>query len=587
MSSKFAGRSRAAWVLLSLAVGALGAVAPAFAVTLSGTPTAAIQPGQYYQFTPVTQGARNRWLHYTVTNRPSWAYFSRSRGALYGVPQTGDIGVYSNIVITVTDGRSIARLGPFSITVGSSVPPPDTTPPPTNTAPTLSGSPATSALVGQTYMFTPVAADADGDALTFSIAGSPVWASFSPSTGLLSGTPTAANVGISSGITISVSDGKATTALAPFSIDVQAAPDRAPTISGSPVSSITVGTAYSFRPSASDPDGNPLTFSIVNKPAWAAFDTATGELSGTPTVASTTSGITISVSDGQLSATLPAFALQVTVAPNRAPTISGTPGSTATVGTAYSFQPAASDADGDPLTYSIQNPPTWATFSTANGRLAGTPAAANVGTTSGIVISVSDGKTSTSLAAFSIQVQAAPNRAPTISGTPATTATVGTAYSFRPSASDPDSDPLTFSIVNPPTWATFSPSTGQLSGTPTAANVGTSALITIKVSDGKTTTALPAFVITVSGGSTGSVTLDWTPAQQNIDGSSLTNLTGYRIIYGTSPTALTQTIEIANPGLTTYLVDQLTPGKWYFSIKAYNSTGQESAPTNPVSATVQ
>ena len=586
MSPQSAGRSRAAWILLSLAVVAVGGVAPASAATLSGTPPASVQPGQFYQFAPVTRDVRSWRLRYTIANRPSWAYFSSSRGALYGVPRTRDIGVYSNIVITVNDGRSTARLGPFSITVASSVPPPTDPPPnpPPNTAPTISGSPATSALVGQTYMFSPTAADAEGDALTFAIAGTPAWATFSPSTGLLSGTPTSA--GTASGITISVSDGKATTALAPFSITVQAAPNRAPTISGSPVTSITVGTAYSFSPTASDPDGNPLTFSIANKPVWAAFDPATGRLSGTPTVASTTSGITISVSDGQASATLPAFALQVTAAPNRPPTISGAPATTVTVGTAYSFQPAASDADGDPLTYSIQNKPAWATFS-SSGRLTGTPAAANVGTTSGILISVSDGKTTVSLAAFSIQVQPAPNRAPTISGTPATTATVGTAYSFRPSASDPDSDPLTFSIANGPTWATFDPSTGQLSGTPTAANVGTSALITIRVSDGKTTTALPAFVITVSGGSNGSVTLDWTPSQQNTDGSSLTNLTGYRIIYGTSPTALTQTVELANPGLTTYLIEGLAPGNWYFSIKSYNSTGQESVPTTPVSATVQ
>ena len=164
---------------------------------------------------------------------------------------------------------------------------------------------------------------------------------------------------------------------------------------------------------------------------------------------------------------------------------------------------------------------------------------------------------------------------------------MGTAYSFRPNASDPDSDPLTFSITNPPSWATFSPATGQLSGTPAAANVGTSALITIKVSDGKTSTVLPPFVITVSGGSNGSVTLAWAPPQLNTDGSALVNLAGYRIIYGTSPTALTQTIQVPNPGLATYMVEALTPGTWYFSIKSYNSTGGESAPTTPVSAKVQ
>ncbi len=99
--------------------------------------------------------------------------------------------------------------------------------------------------------------------------------------------------------------------------------------------------------------------------------------------------------------------------------INGTPLTSVTSGTAYSFTPTASDANSDPLTFSIANRPTWATFSTSTGRLSGTPASTDVGTTSGIAISVSDGKVSTSLAAFSIAVTApAPPPPPPTSGTP-------------------------------------------------------------------------------------------------------------------------------------------------------------------------
>ena len=77
---------------------------------------------------------------------------------------------------------------------------------------------------------------------------------------------------------------------------------------------MTAGQPYSFQPVASDPDGQVLTFGISNKPAWAAFDPATGRLSGTPTPADsgTVANIVIAVSDGQASATLPAFNLTVT-----------------------------------------------------------------------------------------------------------------------------------------------------------------------------------------------------------------------------------------------------------------------------------
>jgi len=87
---------------------------------------------------------------------------------------------------------------------------------------------------------------------------------------------------------------------------------------------------------------------------------------------------------------------------NRAPVISGTPATSVTENTAYSFKPVASDADGDKLTFSIAKKPAWASFSSSTGRLSGTPGNSHVGTTSGIVISVSDGSVSRSLPAFNL-----------------------------------------------------------------------------------------------------------------------------------------------------------------------------------------
>src|SRR4029450_6300439 len=99
------------------------------------------------------------------------------------------------------------------------------------------------------------------------------------------------------------------------------------------------------------------------------------------------------------------------------PTISGTPSSSATEGTQYTFQPIATDADGDALTFTIANRPSWATFNSNTGRLQGTPSSSNVLTYGNIVISVSDGKASTPLPAFSITVAAA-YAAPASSGKP-------------------------------------------------------------------------------------------------------------------------------------------------------------------------
>lgn len=179
------------------------------------------------------------------------------------------------------------------------------------------------------------------------------------------------------------------------------------------------------------------------------------------------------------------------------------------------------------------------------------------------------------------------NNAPTISGTPPTSWNVGSEYSFQPTASDADGDALTFAIQNKPAWATFSSTSGRLSGTPAAADVSTFANIVISVSDGVASATLPAFSIAVSQVATGSATLSWTPPTQNTDGSALTNLAGYRIHYGTNSSALSQTVQIANPGLASFVVENLAPAKWYFAVKAYNSGGVESSLSNLASKTIQ
>ncbi len=94
----------------------------------------------------------------------------------------------------------------------------------TNTAPTISGTPASAVTAGSSFSFTPSASDADGDALTFAISGSPSWASFNTANGQLSGTPAPGDIGSYSNIVITVSDGQASANLAPFSIAVAAAP---------------------------------------------------------------------------------------------------------------------------------------------------------------------------------------------------------------------------------------------------------------------------------------------------------------------------------------------------------------------------
>lgn len=175
------------------------------------------------------------------------------------------------------------------------------------------------------------------------------------------------------------------------------------------------------------------------------------------------------------------------------------------------------------------------------------------------------------------------NRAPTISGTATPAVNASSPYSFTPSAADADGDTLAFTIQNKPAWATFNTATGRLSGTPSASDVGTYSNIRITVSDGEASTTLSAFSIAVTSVSNGSATLSWTAPTENTDGSTLSNLAGYRIRYGTSATALTQTIVISNASVTTYVVEDLAPSTWFFAVTAVTSTGTESIHSNVAS----
>jgi Putative Ig domain len=383
--------------------------------------------------------------------------------------------------------------------------------------------------------------------------------------------------------------------LAGFGPSIAHAANQPPTIYGTPPTYVKVNSYYTFLPGASDPDDvrNSLRFTVANKPSWAAFSQYSGRLTGVPTAAGTWSNIRITVSDGEASATLRAFTISTSTSAgstgNRAPTISGTPPTSATVGTAYSFRPTASDADGNTLGFSITNRPSWMSFNTSTGTLSGTPTTSNVGTFSNIVIRVSDGSATASLPAFTLTVRTSgtSNGTPVISGTPTTSVRSGIAYSFTPTASDPNGDPLTFSIQNRPSWATFSTSNGRLYGTPTSAQIGTYSNIVIRVSDGRASAALPAFAITVSDTANGSATLTWTPPTRNTNGTTLTNLAGYRIYYGTSASAMNQRAQIANPGTATYVINNLSPATWYFTVRAYTSAGVESSPSSTVSKTVR
>ena len=175
------------------------------------------------------------------------------------------------------------------------------------------------------------------------------------------------------------------------------------------------------------------------------------------------------------------------------------------------------------------------------------------------------------------------NTTPTITGTPNTTVTENTQFTFSPTANDANGDLLSFSITNKPDWASFNTATGQLTGTPTT--TGSYTNIAISVSDGLAIASLPAFSIHALG----SAVLSWSKPTLNEDGTTLIDLTGYVIYYGTSANKdeLNSRIPITDGNTTTYTINDLQPGiTYYFAIASVSSSGGEGKKSNPASKTI-
>ncbi|MGI2195768.1 beta strand repeat-containing protein, partial [Shewanella baltica] len=465
---------------------ASNSVTPNGAPVISGTPTLSVNQDVSYQFTPTASDSVGDVLSFSIANKPAWATFNTTTGTLSGTPSNQDVGVTNGIIISVSDGALSASLPAFNLSVVN-----------VNDAPTISSTAITAATQDAAYSYTFAASDTDvGDTLTLSAVTKPSWLSFNAATGLLSGTPSNADVGAHP-VTLRVTDTDGLTADQSFSITVTNVND-APTISSTAITAATQDAAYSYTFAAADTDvGDVLTFSAVAKPSWLSFNAATGLLSGTPGNADVGSHVVLlRVTDTDGLTADQSFSITVTNV-NDAPTISSTAITAATQDAAYSYTFAAADTDvGDTLTLSAVTKPSWLSFNAATGLLSGTPGNADVGSHV-VLLRVTDTDGLTADQSFSITVTNV-NDAPTISSTAITAATQDAAYSYTFAAADTDvGDVLTFSAVAKPSWLSFNAATGLLSGTPGNADVG-SHVVLLRVTDTDGLTADQSFSITVT-----------------------------------------------------------------------------------------
>ena len=184
------------------------------------------------------------------------------------------------------------------------------------------------------------------------------------------------------------------------------------------------------------------------------------------------------------------------------------------------------------------------------------------------------------------------NVAPTITGTPTTIINSGENYIFTPIANDSDGDKLVFSVKNLPAWASFSTSTGAITGIPGSNDTGSYNNISISVSDNTATTTLASFNIDVLNTNTAnnskSAKITWNIPSTYDDGSdmNISDIGGYRIYSGKSADKLNLVADINSSQQTSYTFENLADGIHYVSISIYDINGVESKLSAPLSFTI-
>lgn len=87
------------------------------APTITGIPVSVVVQDEFYEFLPTADDPDDDKLQFSVSRKPAWAKFDPVSGRLWGTPTAQDVGNFTNIRITVSDGTESASLDAFDVTV--------------------------------------------------------------------------------------------------------------------------------------------------------------------------------------------------------------------------------------------------------------------------------------------------------------------------------------------------------------------------------------------------------------------------------------------------------------------------------------
>ena len=377
---------------------------------------------ELYQYTVVATDADNGdVLTYSLAVAPAGMTIDPTTGVLLFTPtQLGDV----DVTVLVEDGNGGSASQSFVLSIGA--------------PPEITSVPLTLATQDSLYTYDVDATDANGDVLTYSFDMAPDGMLIDPVTGLIQWVPDAGQVG-DHDVMVRVTDTTTLFALQPFTVTVLA-PNAPPNITSTPATATQSDVLYEYQIVAVDGNNDALAFSLDVAPLGMTVNPASGLVQWTATDADAgLNDVTVRVEDGRGGFATQNYAIFVSAPPR----ITSAPVTTATQDAPYAYDVEAQDANGDVLTYSLDNAPAGMAIDPLTGVISWTPAANQTGIQS-VAVRVADPAGLLANQAYAVQV-ANVNDAPSAEAGSTQSVRVGEAAVLDGSASsDLDGDVLTY-----------------------------------------------------------------------------------------------------------------------------------------------
>ncbi|WP_421915353.1 putative Ig domain-containing protein [Mesorhizobium sp.] len=408
---------------------------------------------------------------------PTGLQFDTSTGAITGTATSTSATKTYTVTATDQSNPSQNSSKTFDLTVNAAVTAAQTVP---------------AKILTQNYAataFVPVTGGGGAAPLTYSISPSlPSGVSISPTTGGISGAPSAAGGAVT--YTVTVTDALGAQASNTFQMAVNSAVTATQAVGATDLTQNHAATP--FIPVTGSGGLAPLTYSVSPAlPTGLSFGSSTGQISGTPTIPSTGSSYSVTVTDANGATATNIFTLTVNGA------VTATQAVSTTILTqnhaATSFTPVTGAGGTSPLSYGVSPPlPAGLSFDTSNGQISGTPSTASAAGT--YTVTVTDAQGATATATFGLAVTSG------VTATQAVATTILTenhaATSFTPVTGSGGAGSLTYG-VSPglPAGLNFNTANGQVTGTPSVTSAATT--YTVTVTDANAATASSTFSLAV------------------------------------------------------------------------------------------